>query len=419
MGRIHIFIPEAEFLPNFSGHYLDRGRYRILESIGSGAFGKVYRAVDMSRRTSKHQVFAIKCLHKPERGSPAYSSQKREFEHHKLVSGHPNIVAFHRCFSDMLFVYIILDIFNGGDLFSGITEKHLFDHGDDRLIKSVFIQLIDAVAHCHRVGVFHRDIKPENVMCSDDGEDIRLTDFGLSIMSPYSKDFGCGSSYYMSPECLGRQVHRREYATRPNDIWALGVILTNIITARNPWRYAVMRDGCFAEYMKNNDFLKTVLPISEGVNDILKDIFVMNPSRRLTLANLRRRILALEVFSTLDFVEKEVPCSDSAEVAGNTERQLSLFVPVHVHGSFNDAFKSAGSLTVPFSDSSRPESKGPFALSIDDLSVHIPDISHAVLGDSVGLQKSSIVYKFQEGLADIFRAAVRRMKILPKAGETT
>jgi serine/threonine protein kinase len=124
--------------------------------------------------------------------------QKREFEHHKLASGHPNIVTFHRCFSDGHFVYVVLDFCNGGDLFSAITEKRLF-HGNERLIKSVFVQLIDAVAHCHKVGVYHRDIKPENVLCLDDGNDIRLSDFGLSITSPYSIEFGCGSAHYMSP----------------------------------------------------------------------------------------------------------------------------------------------------------------------------------------------------------------------------
>lgn len=193
MGRI----AAADLLPNFSGHSLDHGRYRVLENIGSGAYGKVYLAVDASRRSSNPQFLAIKCLKKPQRGSRSYLLQRREFEHHKLVSGHPNIVAFHRCFSDGLFVYVVLDFCNGGDLFSAITEKRLF-YGNDRLIKSVFVQLLEAVGHCHKVGVFHRDIKPENVLCSDDGI-IRLSDFGLSIMSPYSIDFGCGSIYYMSP----------------------------------------------------------------------------------------------------------------------------------------------------------------------------------------------------------------------------
>lgn len=187
----------TDFMPDFTGLSLDRGRYQLLENIGCGAYGKVYRATDMSHRSSKKQALAIKCLMKPT--SPrSCLSQKRELEHHKLVSGHPNIVTFHRCFSDGQFVYVVLDFCNGGDLFFAIKERRLF-HGNDCLTKTAFVQLIDAVAHCHRLGVFHRDIKPENILCSDDGSDIRLTDFGLSIMSPYSGDFICGSSGYMSP----------------------------------------------------------------------------------------------------------------------------------------------------------------------------------------------------------------------------
>ena len=88
-------------------------------------------------------------------------------------------------------VYVILDLCTGGDLFAAITQKHLF-HNNDRLIKIAFI-------YCHDLGVFHRDIKPKNMLCSNDGTDIRLANFGLSIQSAIFQDFGCGSSYYMSP----------------------------------------------------------------------------------------------------------------------------------------------------------------------------------------------------------------------------
>ena len=240
----------------------------------------------------------------------------------------------------------------------------------------------------------------------------------------------------------------------------MGVILTNIITGRNPWTYATTGDECFAAYIQDNDFLKNALPISEGVNNILKGIFVLNPARRLTLAELRNKILALDTFSTDLAVEMEVPCGHSAKVAaepepglqtssvpalnaGNLERQSNVFiggtagdVPIHVDGpsdprlAFSDGFDSAGSLSVPFSDSSGssgPESKGPItpttrAIDVDP-PIDIPDISSAFLGDSVGLQKSSIDYPRQEAVsiakarrpADILRAVVRRVKILSRS----
>ncbi|KAF9484022.1 Pkinase-domain-containing protein [Pholiota conissans] len=292
MGRI----AATELMPDFTGRILDNGRFELREALGAGAYGKVYRAMEAPKSSSnKPKYYAVKCLNKPAPGSHTDVLQQREFSLHKLVSGHPNIVTFHEAFSDEHFVYVVLDLCPGGDLFSAITEKRLF-HNNGRLIKSTFIQLIDAVQHCHDLGVFHRDIKPENVLCSYDGTDIRLADFGLSIKSPLCHDFGCGSSYYMSPECIGREVRTGNYSTRHNDVWALAVILTNMVTGRNPWRYATGEDDCFAAFMKDNDFLKQALPISSGVNTILKKVFVINPLRRMTLPTMRRKILELNAF---------------------------------------------------------------------------------------------------------------------------
>ena len=189
-------VAATQLMPNFTGYVLNR-RFRLLESLGAGAYGKVYRALDITS-ASRHTCYAIKCLNKPEPGSHTDVLQQREFALHTLVSGHPNIVTFHEFFSDALYVYVVLDLCLGGDLFAAITEKHLF-HSNGWLIKGAFIQLVDAVQYCHDLGVFHRDIKPENVLCSVDGANVWLADFGLSIRSPVCQDFGCGSSYYMSP----------------------------------------------------------------------------------------------------------------------------------------------------------------------------------------------------------------------------
>ena len=97
-------------------------------------------------------------------------------------------------------------------------------------------------------------------------------------------------------ECIGRAIKTDSYSTRHNDVWALGVILTNMITGRNPWRYAISEDDCFAAYTHDVDFLKKVLPISSGVNDILKKVFTVNPLRRISLPALRSRILELNAF---------------------------------------------------------------------------------------------------------------------------
>lgn len=105
-----------------------------------------------------------------------------------------------------------------GDLFGMITEKHLY-LGRDALIRHVFCQIIDALEYCHTKGIYHRDLKPESrspllpftthltvcsdILCTNSGGTVMLSDFGLATNDPVSRDFGCGSSYYMSPgTCL-------------------------------------------------------------------------------------------------------------------------------------------------------------------------------------------------------------------------
>jgi serine/threonine protein kinase len=103
-------------------------------------------------------------------------------------------------------------------------------------------------------------------------------------------------------ECQGGLYKKvQSYATAPNDIWSLGVILINLTCGRNPWKQACLRDETFAAFLWDQDFLKTILPLSDELNSILKDIFRLDPSARISLDELRARILKCRQFTVAKY----------------------------------------------------------------------------------------------------------------------
>lgn len=83
----------------------------------------------------------------------------------------------------------------------------------------------------------------------------------------------------------------------PNDVWSLGVILVNLTCGRNPWKQASFQDSTYRAYVRSQDFLKTILPLTDELNDILGRIFNPNPEHRVTLSELRNRIIACSQFT--------------------------------------------------------------------------------------------------------------------------
>ncbi|PFH56411.1 hypothetical protein XA68_16543 [Ophiocordyceps unilateralis] len=273
------------------------GKLQLTEILGTGAYGVVYAAVDVDTGVR----YAVKCLSKfgPD-GAPLeprqFAYQQREIRLHYLASAHPNVVTMLKIVDDPDCVYVILEYCPEGDLFHNITELGQYV-GKDHLSRSIFLQILDAVEHCHKLRIYHRDLKPENILVTDRGETVKLADFGLATSEEHSEDYGCGSTFYMSPECLDPSTRKPYYMCAPNDVWSLGVILVNLTCGRNPWKQASMQDSTYRAYARSRDFLKTILPLSDELNDILGRIFTARPEHRITLPELRARIMACSAFT--------------------------------------------------------------------------------------------------------------------------
>ncbi|KAH8652823.1 kinase-like domain-containing protein, partial [Ilyonectria robusta] len=278
------------------GRLLD-GSLQLTNILGTGAYGVVYSAVDINTKVR----YAVKCLSKlTVNGTPLEHSQaayqQREIRLHYLASAHPNVISIFNIVDNPDCVYLILEYCPEGDLFLNITERGQYVSNDE-LSKKVFLQILDAVEYCHSLQIYHRDLKPENILVTNHGDTVKLCDFGLATSDPQSHDFGCGSRFYMSPESLEPATGQHYYMCAPSDVWSLGVILVNLTCGCNPWGLASIQDSAYREYGRSKGFLKSILPLSDDLNDILRCTFKPTPEHRVTLPELRTRVMACSRFT--------------------------------------------------------------------------------------------------------------------------
>ncbi|EMD38812.1 hypothetical protein CERSUDRAFT_133354, partial [Gelatoporia subvermispora B] len=226
-----------------------------------------------------------------------YELLMRETTLHRHVAGVPNVLTLHAVFESSNYMYLVLDYCPGGTLYDHIMNG-AFEQNNE-LIRKVFLQILNGVHACHEEGVFHRDLKPENILCTRDGSAVYVADFGLATDELVSEEFGCGSPSWMSPvqcadlsrlECIGFGFSYAPYSSRQSDVWALGVILINMIASCFPWGNAVVEDAGFKAFLDDPHSLYDRMPISHGLCEILERVFDVNPSERMTIPELRRAV---------------------------------------------------------------------------------------------------------------------------------
>ncbi|KAL8870002.1 MAG: hypothetical protein Q9174_003848 [Haloplaca sp. 1 TL-2023] len=287
-------------------------RLELTGILGVGAYGVVYTAVDIHTNTS----YAVKALNKVGLDPRQRKFQQREIQLHHEASHHPNVVSLVKIMDSHDCTFVVLEFCPEGDLFSSITESGHY-LGNDFMAKRAFLQILDAVAFCHSIGIYHRDLKPENILVTDGGMTVKIADFGLATREHITSDFGCGSTFYMSPgtltsdllvvfnganmilaECQQSSSTSAFYASGPNDIWSLGIILVNLTCGRNPWKRASIDDSTFRAYLKNPRFLSSILPLSPELDSILRRIFECDPRRRISIHELRNLIVRCPTFTS-------------------------------------------------------------------------------------------------------------------------
>lgn len=245
-------LPSGDELPASSVKPLDpmtgkviAGRFKIVDLLGKGGMGKVYKAEQMGLG----REVALKLLH-PHLASEKESKARfhREAQSMSRLS-HPGITSIYDFGEWDGQFYIAMELLKGIPLNKRIPKYKSMPPAE---IVPLLSQTCDALAAAHEIGLIHRDLKPENIVLQEDGT-IKLVDFGLAILKDTSEEerltlegMTIGTPHYMSPEqCQGMEVDPR------TDIYALGCILYEMLCGDIPFvgdsLMSIMMQQLFAE----------------------------------------------------------------------------------------------------------------------------------------------------------------------------
>ncbi|XP_072232778.1 calcium/calmodulin-dependent protein kinase type II subunit delta isoform X1 [Leuresthes tenuis] len=249
--------------------------YQLYEELGKGAFSVVRRCM----KISTGQEYAAKIINTKKLSARDHQKLEREARICRLLK-HPNIVRLHDSISEEGFHYLVFDLVTGGELFEDIVAREYYSEAD---ASHCIQQILEAVLHCHQMGVVHRDLKPENLLLASKlkGAAVKLADFGLAIEVQGEQQawFGfAGTPGYLSPEVL-----RKDPYGKPVDMWACGVILYILLVGYPPFwdedqhrLYQQIKAGAYDFPSPEWD---TVTPEAK---DLINKMLTINPAKRVT-----------------------------------------------------------------------------------------------------------------------------------------
>ncbi|KAF7350657.1 Kinase-like protein [Mycena sanguinolenta] len=269
-------------LPNLADTFVDEGYLKLEQLLSPDVSIQVYKAYDTT--TDTH---SLKCTRTD---TPPSMRLIDECAIHKSISHQIGVATLNRMFDEDGRTFMILNP-AAGHLGENVMKFGMYVDRPDR-IKEPFLQLVDAVTECHHASVYHRDLRPRNIWCDSRGWGLRLANFGAATRKKESDEFRCGSLAYMSPECA--DATRGSYSPRESDLWALAVILFNMITGSSPWRLADFADASYAAYRGNEDthFIETC-HLTPAANDFFRQRFA---SQRPSLEEMAVEVLAIDRF---------------------------------------------------------------------------------------------------------------------------
>ncbi|CEP15490.1 hypothetical protein [Parasitella parasitica] len=261
------------------------------KTIGAGSMGKVKLAECLT--DVDKQKYAVKIMPKVDLSSiPASAKSQdpkdtpeereqrtiREMAIMRLLR-HPNICQLKEYVTEGDKYYMFLEYVDGGQLLDYIIKNGKLREKQARKFAR---QIVSALDYCHRNSIVHRDLKIENILITQ-SEQLKIIDFGLSnVYSPTQQlNTFCGSLYFAAPELL----RARQYTGPEVDVWSFGVVLYVLVCGRVPFDdtnlpalHEKIKAGIVEDYPDH---------LGKDCLDLLSKIFVVDPSRRITLSAIQ------------------------------------------------------------------------------------------------------------------------------------
>jgi eukaryotic-like serine/threonine-protein kinase len=249
--------------------------YQLLERLGQGAMGTVYKA----RQMSMNRLVAIKVLHPRLAANPEFLQRLTREAHLAARLSHNNMIQAIDVGSAGPLHYFVME------LVEGQTIRDILDKGkiyEEREAIEIILQIAQALQHAHRRGLIHRDVKPGNIVLTTDGI-AKLADLGMAretddaALARREKGIAMGTPYYMAPE----QIRGRQSIDGRADLYALGATLYHMVTGKPPYYYPETERVLMAhldEELTPPDHLNQKL--SSGLGEVVEYLMAKDRRRR-------------------------------------------------------------------------------------------------------------------------------------------
>jgi len=247
--------------------------FRILEELGRGGMGVVYRA----EQVSLHREVALKVLNRDLTSDPAFVAKFVAEARSAAKLQHPNVVQVFDVDHDGETYFITMELMHEGSLEDWLKQNGAMPV--DRALR-VVADAAAGLAYAESLGIVHRDIKPDNLMLDHHGA-VKIADLGLAGTIEENDGQSIGTPHFMAPE----QVLKKDVDHR-TDLYALGCTFYRLVTGRTPFRGQTVKDILRAQVKDAPEPPQKVQPeVSAEVGNIVLQLMAKDPGERYQTAN--------------------------------------------------------------------------------------------------------------------------------------